>query len=236
MDGVGIIREDRNVLARAQPAAATVSAPGRPKRSTSDAVSRVLDLVIAALALIFAAPLFLAVAVMVRLSDRGPALFGHERIGRGGRPFKCLKFRSMVIDADQRLAALLATDPAARREWDRDHKLRVDPRITSVGDFLRRSSLDELPQLINVLRGEMSIVGPRPIVAAEVPRYGARFHWYCQVRPGITGLWQVSGRNDTTYRRRVALDTIYARHKNLAWDLQIVFLTVPAVLLAKGSC
>lgn len=202
---------------------------------TTGSVCRAFDIVIAVLAIVFAAPLLLAVAVAVKFSDGGPALFAHQRIGAGGRPFRCLKFRSMVLDADARLARLLEADPGARGEWERDHKLRKDPRITAVGEFLRRSSLDELPQLFNVLRGEMSIVGPRPIVAAEARRYGQRFAWYCKIRPGITGYWQVSGRSDTTYRRRMAMDIIYAKNKSVWWDIKIVFLTVPAVLLARGS-
>ena len=149
--------------------------------------------------------------------------------------FKCLKFRSMLVDADRRLQELLAQDPVARAEWERDHKLRDDPRITALGSFLRRSSVDEIPQLFNVLRGEMSLVGPRPIVAAEVPRYRRYINHYCSVTPGITGLWQVSGRNDVSYRRRVALDVTYARSKSLLFDLKILAATVPAVLLRKGS-
>ncbi len=199
------------------------------------AASRLFDLVIAIVAIAFSSPLLLALAVLVRLSDGGPSLFGHRRIGRGGAAFRCLKFRSMTVDADRRLAAILEDDPLARAEWDRDHKLRVDPRVTAVGEFLRRSSLDELPQLFNVLRGEMSIVGPRPIEAAEIVRYGRRFSAYCSVKPGITGLWQVSGRNDVCYRRRVAMDALYAQKKSLALDLRIVVLTVPAILLARGS-
>jgi lipopolysaccharide/colanic/teichoic acid biosynthesis glycosyltransferase len=200
-----------------------------------DAFCRLFDIVIAFTAILFTAPLLLVVYLAVKFYDGGPSLFGHLRIGRNGRYFKCLKFRSMVVDADERLARLLASDPAARAEWDRDHKLRSDPRITPLGDFLRRSSLDELPQLFNVLRGDMSIVGPRPIVAAEASRYGRRFSSYCTVRPGITGLWQVSGRSDVTYRRRVAMDSLYARRKSLGWDVWILFMTVPAVLLARGS-
>jgi exopolysaccharide production protein ExoY len=196
---------------------------------------RVLDVAIAVCVILFALPLLLLVALCVRLQDGGPAVFAHERIGKGGRMFKCLKFRSMVMDADARLAELLASDPVARAEWERDHKLRRDPRITRLGEFLRKSSLDELPQLLNVFRGDMSIVGPRPIVTAEVDRYGSRFRYYCAVKPGITGLWQVSGRNDVSYRRRVAMDTIYARHKSLAWDVKLLFLTVPAVIFASGS-
>ncbi|MDR3508122.1 MAG: sugar transferase [Caulobacteraceae bacterium] len=185
--------------------------------------------------LIFFAPLMLLVALGVFIQDGGPILFAHRRIGRGGRQFPCLKFRSMATDAQQRLEHLLACDMAARQEWERDHKLRNDPRITRLGDFLRRSSLDELPQLFNVLRGEMSLVGPRPIVEAEARRYGRRFRAYCSVRPGITGLWQVSGRSDVSYRRRVAIDTVYAHSKSLVLDVKILVMTVPAVLRRRGS-
>ena len=141
----------------------------------------------------------------------------------------------MAIDAEERLAELLARDPIARAEWARDHKLRDDPRATPLGVFLRRSSLDELPQLFNVLQGTMSLVGPRPIVDAEIARYGKRFQHYCAVKPGITGLWQVSGRNDVSYRTRVALDCIYAKSRSPGLYLWIVVVTIPAVLLRKGS-
>jgi len=213
-----------------------IAPPPRDSRTSIHSVAcRVFDILIALGVLLFTLPLLIGVAIAVKLSDHGPVLFGHHRIGAGGRIFRCWKFRSMVVDADARLAALLQADPAAEREWARDHKLRRDPRITRLGEFLRRSSLDELPQLFNVLAGEMSIVGPRPIVAAEAPKYGARLQSYYRVRPGITGLWQVSGRNDTSYRRRVALDAVYARNKTLALDVKILLLTIPAVLLAKGS-
>lgn len=196
---------------------------------------RMIDLVLASALLVFLAPLMLVIAGLIRLQDGGPALFGHSRIGKGGASFKCLKFRSMVIDAEARLNALLARDPEARREWEADHKLRKDPRITALGAFLRKSSLDELPQLFNVLRGEMSLVGPRPIVVAEIPRYGRWFSYYCAVRPGVTGLWQVNGRNDVSYRRRVALDVLYARTVGVRRYIQIMAATVPAVLLRSGS-
>jgi lipopolysaccharide/colanic/teichoic acid biosynthesis glycosyltransferase len=196
---------------------------------------RAFDILIAVAVILFTLPLLVMIFMAVKAQDAGPAVFAHARVGRGGRTFKCLKFRSMVLNADERLAEILKTDPVAQREWARDQKLRHDPRITPVGDFLRRSSLDELPQLFNVLRGEMSIVGPRPIVANEIPRYGRRIGDYCAVRPGITGLWQVSGRNDVSYRRRVAMDSVYARHKSLAWDVKLLLLTVPAVLFASGS-
>ena len=214
---------------------AAVAASGRVRPLSGGVLCRVFDIVIAVAVILFTAPLLIALALGVKLHDGGPALFGHQRIGLGGRPFRCFKFRSMVADAEARLAALLASDPQARAEWEADFKLRHDPRITPLGDFLRRSSLDELPQLFNVLRGEMSIVGPRPIVKSEAERYGARFESYCAVRPGITGLWQVSGRNDVSYRRRVAMDAVYARGKCLSWDVKILLLTVPAVFLAKGS-
>ena len=175
------------------------------------------------------------VALLVMMQDGGPIFYAQTRIGYNGRVFKCMKFRSMLVDSDARLRKLLAESPEAQAEWDRDHKLRDDPRITALGSFLRRSSLDELPQLFNVLAGEMSLVGPRPIVAAEVKRYGRRFGNYCSVRPGITGLWQVSGRNDVSYRRRVAIDTYYAQQQSLMLNLRIMLLTIPCVLLRKGS-
>jgi exopolysaccharide production protein ExoY len=207
-----------------------------PARSASaDSVSDLVNVSIATLALLFILPLMLLVALAIFLQDGGPVVFAHRRVGRNGRHFHCLKFRSMAADAETRLADLLARDPAAREEWARDHKLKNDPRITKLGHFLRKSSLDELPQLFNVLRGEMSLVGPRPIVDAEVCKYGSRFQHYCAVKPGITGLWQVSGRNDVSYRTRVALDCTYARSKSLPLDLWIMVATVPAVLCRRGS-
>ena len=196
---------------------------------------RFLDIVIALAVLLFIAPLMLVIAGLIKLQDGGPALFRQSRIGQGGEAFYCLKFRTMVTDAEVRLNALLARDPEARREWEQDHKLRKDPRITALGAFLRKSSLDELPQLFNVLKGEMSLVGPRPIVTAEIPRYGRWFAYYCAVRPGVTGLWQVNGRNNVSYRRRVALDVLYARTVGVRRYVQIMAATVPAVLLRSGS-
>ena len=197
--------------------------------------ARMLEIVLCVAILVFFAPLMIVVALLIKLGDGGPILFAHPRIGRFGRTFPCLKFRSMAVNAEAQLQALLARDPAARAEWERDHKLTVDPRITALGQFLRRSSLDELPQLFNVLRGEMSLVGPRPIVQAEVARYRRYFRYYCQVRPGITGLWQVSGRSDLRYRRRVALDVVYARSRCLGLDFKILLATAPAVLARRGA-
>jgi exopolysaccharide production protein ExoY len=207
------------------------------KRSFSGRINgnTAMNVSIAVVALLFFLPLMILVAVAIWCQDRGPILFAHKRIGKGGRKFPCLKFRSMAVDAQDRLQDLLARDPAAREEWERDHKLRNDPRVTKLGAFLRKTSLDELPQLFNVIRGDMDIVGPRPIVDAEVAKYGNRFKHYCSVNPGITGLWQVSGRNDTSYRSRVAMDCVYTRSKSIGLDLKVMVATVPAVLLRKGS-
>jgi lipopolysaccharide/colanic/teichoic acid biosynthesis glycosyltransferase len=196
---------------------------------------RLLDIVIALAALVLVLPLSLAIILTIKLQDGGPIFFGHLRIGQHGRVFRCWKFRTMVVDADARLAALLAADPSAQREWAATHKLRHDPRVTALGRFLRVSSLDELPQILNVLSGEMSLVGPRPIVAAEVARYGRWFPRYCAVKPGVTGLWQISGRNDVSYRKRVALDVLYTKRSGLGVYLAILLATFPAVLLRKGS-
>jgi exopolysaccharide production protein ExoY len=211
-------------------AAPTIDWPTIPR----DAM-RILDIVITLLLLMFFGPLCLAVAICIKATSHGPVIYRQRRIGYLGQEFYCLKFRTMRHDADARLAALLQHDLLARIQWSYDHKLRHDPRITPLGKFLRRSSIDELPQLINVLQGSMSLVGPRPIVAAEIPRYGRRFVHYTAMRPGITGLWQVSGRNDTTYRRRIALDVVFARRRSLGLYGRIMMLTAPAVLLQRGS-
>lgn len=201
----------------------------------SERAADAVHALIAFMALVFVLPLLVCVALAIWSQDRGPVLFAHRRIGRDGQSFYCLKFRSMALDAEARLAELLANDPQAHAEWARDHKLRNDPRVTPLGAFLRKSSLDELPQLINVLRGEMNLVGPRPIVDAEIGRYGRRFTHYCAVKPGITGLWQVSGRNDVSYRSRVAMDCLYAKSKSPLLDAWLLVATIPAVLLRRGS-
>ena len=198
-------------------------------------VRRATDILIAGGTILFILPLLALISILVWLQDGGAPIYAQERIGRGGRIFRCYKFRSMVVDSRARLERLLTESPEAREEWERDHKLRRDPRITPIGGFLRKSSLDELPQLFNVLGGSMSLVGPRPIVASEVARYGRRIIHYYAVRPGITGLWQVSGRNDVSYRRRVALDCAYVKHRSLMMDLKILSATVPIVLMRRGS-
>ena len=185
--------------------------------------------------LVLLAPVLALVAWAVWRKDGAPILFSHYRVGQDGRLFRCLKFRSMVRDSEAALARLLREDEKAREEWEREQKLTVDPRITPIGRFLRRTSLDELPQLINVLRGEMNLVGPRPITVGELERYrGARWHYLC-VRPGITGLWQVSGRNDTTYEERVELDRRYVERRSAWMDCFILIKTVKVVLTSEGA-
>lgn len=196
---------------------------------------RFSDIVLSLFAIVFLAPALLAVALGVWLQDRGPVFFKHRRIGKDGKEFYCYKFRSMLTDSERRLNELLARDPNARAEWERDHKLKNDPRITPFGHFIRKTSLDEFPQLWNVLRGDMSLVGPRPIVASEVNKYGRSFKAYCSVLPGITGLWQVMGRNDVSYRRRVALDRLFAKRRTVVLFSFILAVTVPAVVFQRGS-
>ena len=211
------------------------SALAPASREAREAVSRALDLMAGCAVLIFIFPLLLGIALAIYVLDGRPIFFVQQRVGRDGAIFPCMKFRSMAVDADVQLKNLLACSATAQAEWACDHKLRRDPRITPFGAFLRRSSFDELPQIFNVLRGEMSLVGPRPIVKAEIRRYGTRFKHYCSVRPGITGLWQVSGRNDVSYRTRVAMDVVYAKKKSLRTDLWLILLTVPAVLFRRGA-
>lgn len=193
------------------------------------------DCVCAVLLLCLIAPVMLMVAVCVKLDGGGPILFRQQRVGRNGRLFYCLKFRSMVPNAGAMLEEHLAKNESARREWVEKQKLTFDPRVTAIGNFLRRSSLDELPQLFNVVVGDMSLVGPRPILPSECVRYEDRISDYLSVRPGLTGLWQVKGRSDTTYAERVALDTHYVRNQSLALDIKILFLTVGALFSQRGS-
>ena len=212
------------------PTATRHSAPLAPY----SAAKRTVDVLGALLIGAVFSPLILVIAVMMSLED-GPILFRHRRIGRGGEAFACLKFRTMVPNAEQILQELLEKNPAAKAEWVRDHKLRSDPRITRIGRFLRRTSLDELPQLWNVLRGEMALVGPRPIVKEEMLRYGRYMPVYLAAKPGVTGLWQVTGRNDTDYRRRVVMDTYYVRKQNLLMDLRILLKTIKVVICGHGA-
>ncbi len=198
------------------------------------AVKVSFDLAGAAAALLMLSPLLLIIAALVKC-DGGPVVFSHTRIGAGGRPFRCLKFRSMVLNGDEVLQRLLETDPAAAAEWAATQKLHDDPRVTWIGNLLRKSSLDELPQLFNVLRLEMSLVGPRPIVQREIQKYAEDIAYYYETRPGLTGLWQVSGRSDTSYAQRVQLDSWYVKNWTLWQDMAILARTIPAVLKQKGA-
>lgn len=196
---------------------------------------RCFDVVSASLLLVIALPFLVLLAIALQIDSPGKLFFVQQRVGRGGRMFPCVKFRTMCEDAAAVLEEYLARCPSARSEWARDFKLRDDPRVTRLGKTLRKFSLDEFPQLINILLGHMSVVGPRPIISAEIDYYGHYFADYCAVRPGLTGLWQVSGRNDLSYDERVSLDSFYVARKSLAFDISIIFRTIPAVLGARGS-
>jgi exopolysaccharide production protein ExoY len=196
---------------------------------------RFIDIAFASCSLAFFLPLFGLIAFMIKLSDGGPIFYRHWRIGHARQPFECLKFRTMLMDGDEVLRQHLAASNSASLEWNQTRKLKRDPRVTTVGTVLRKLSLDELPQLINILRGDMSIVGPRPIVSDEVEMYGPHAELYFKARPGLTGLWQVSGRNDNSYKERVQLDCTYVSSWSLSSDLMIIMKTIPAVLSSRGS-
>lgn len=191
-------------------------------------VKRAFDISASILAIFLLAPIWLAIISILAL-QKGPILFVQDRIGMGGQIFRCYKFRTMIVGADAMLAQILACDPGTRAEWNAHCKLARDPRITAFGKVLRMTSLDELPQLLNVLKGDMSFVGPRPIVRRELYKYRGFYIYYLSVRPGLTGLWQVNGRNSTTYHRRVALDVAYVNKFSLALDAKIIALTLPAL-------
>lgn len=196
---------------------------------------RIFDVVVASIGLIFVAPLLFVVALLIRLQDGKRALYSQPRWGLNGETFQCFKLRSMVPDADKKLQEVLENDAEARREWELTQKLTNDPRITPLGKFIRATSIDELPQLLNIIRGDMSIVGPRPIPIYERAKYGEGFEHYCRVRPGLTGLWQISGRSNTTYSERIELDKTYVRTRTFWGDIGIMLKTVPAVLFSVGA-
>jgi len=208
--------------------------PHPPRFSPYAVFKRSFDIVGSIACMLVLSPL-LAVIAVGSLSTGGSPLFRHRRVGKDGRFFDCLKFRTMVINADEVLEQLLKSDANLRKEWAKDHKLKNDPRITKFGRFLRKTSLDELPQFWNVLCGDMSLVGPRPVVPDELQRYGTRIPIYLSARPGVTGLWQVSGRNDMPYRRRVALDVCYIRSRSVTLDLYVLAKTLPAVFAKSGA-
>ncbi len=199
------------------------------------AMKRVMDLTLCICALIVLMPVFAVLAVMIRMDSKGPVFYAQRRIGRGGKEIRVHKFRTMVSNADEIIKSYLAENPELQEEWERDHKLKNDPRVTRLGRFLRRTSLDELPQLYDVVTGSMSLVGPRPIVEDEKSKYSAVFNEYIRVRPGITGLWQISGRNDTNYKDRVSYDFFYVSNWSVWFDIWILMRTVPVVLFRKGA-
>lgn len=201
---------------------------------SSRLIKRTFDVIASVGIIMVLSPLLLYISRKVK-KDGGPAIYGHERVGKDGKPFKCLKFRSMVINSKEVLAQVLDSDPEAKKEWDATFKLKNDPRITAIGSFLRRTSLDELPQLFNVLRGEMSLVGPRPIITAELERYNDEVDYYLLSKPGMTGLWQVSGRSDVDYDTRVYLDAWYVKNWSMWNDIAILFKTVGVVLKKDGA-
>jgi len=211
---------------------ATIEAPapvGRKKK-------RIIDIALALSGIVLLAPLLIICYLVTIITSPGPALFRHRRVGFNGKHFNCLKFRTMVTDAPERLRRLLESDPLAAAEWTSNRKLRNDPRVTAIGAILRKSSLDELPQLFNVLKGEMSIIGPRPVPDEELERYASSISAYLACRPGITGLWQVSGRSTTTYSKRIACDTFYAHNWSMALDAKILIVTLPALLATDAAC
>jgi lipopolysaccharide/colanic/teichoic acid biosynthesis glycosyltransferase len=218
-----------------QPAAAT-RADSLPVGSVPARVAkRCIDFGISLAALVCTSPLLLAIAIAIKLDSRGPALYFHPRVGRHGKPLRVIKFRTMVLDADGALRDHLARRPEEKAAWDTSFKLRDDPRITRVGKFLRKFSLDELPQLVNVLRGEMSLVGPRPIIEDELQHFGTSAAIVLRAIPGITGLWAVSGRNDISYDERVKLESRYVTNWSLGLDLSILARTIPVVIRGHGS-
>lgn len=203
----------------------------------SGVIKRTFDLIFSLLVIIVGFPIFALIALVIFCTSPGPVFYSHERIGRGGKPFRCYKFRSMYPNADRRLKELLAKDPALRSEWQCSFKLKNDPRITPIGRFLRKTSLDELPQFWNVIKGDLSVVGPRPVIREEVRKFmGTKANKILSIRPGLTGPWQVSGRNDVdSYSKRIALDEAYVDQQSLLLDLQLIAKTVPAMLFSKGA-
>ena len=198
-------------------------------------IKYIFDMVLTIIGTICISPILICIAIWIYKDSPGPIIFKHMRVGKDGKIFPCYKFRSMCVDAKEKLEELLQNDPEARAEWERDFKLKHDPRITKSGAFLRRTSLDELPQIFNVLKGEMSLVGPRPIIKDEMERYGNHIDDYLMVKPGIAGIWQCSGRSDTTYQERVQMDSWYVRNWSVWLDIMILWKTIEAVVAKKGA-
>jgi exopolysaccharide production protein ExoY len=204
------------------------------KRTLGGRRKRSFDIVFSIISIIALTPIMLLISLLILIFDGGPAIIRHERIGRGGASFSCLKFRTMIKNGEDILRAHLEENTIAQKEWEQTRKLTNDPRVTKIGKILRKTSLDELPQIFNILVGEMSFVGPRPIVYEEIKRYGSAFLDYRQTRPGLTGAWQISGRSDVTYDVRIELDRSYISNWSLWLDMKIILKTIPAVIRAKG--
>lgn len=199
-------------------------------------MKRIFDILFSLTTLLISSPILALIALAIRCSSKGKIIYYQERIGRSGAPFRCYKFRTMFPDADTRLNDILKNDPHKKLEWEQHRKLKNDPRITRIGNFLRKTSLDEFPQFWNVLKGDLSVVGPRPVVKEEIEKhFGHKACKILSVRPGITGIWQISGRSDINYAQRIALDEKYVDTRNLWLDLKIVALTIPTMLLKKGA-
>lgn len=200
-------------------------------------IKRTFDILFSIACLIFGIPFFLIIGLLIFLSSPGPIIYSHERIGRGGKPFRCYKFRTMHVDADQRLDDVFSSNPEFRLEWNRSFKLKDDPRVTSIGAFLRKTSLDEIPQFWNVLKGDLSVVGPRPVVDREIKEYyGVKAYKILSIRPGLTGPWQVSGRSDIdSYGKRISLDEQYVDKQSFLMDLKLIAKTIPVMLFSKGG-
>ena len=229
-------RRLRRRIRRLLPQGRTFRINGGAGRIMHSPLKRTFDIVFSLGALTVLSPVFLGISAAIRLSSPGAAVYKHTRIGRGGRQFSCYKFRSMYIDADERLNELLESDSELREEWSERHKLSDDPRITPLGNFLRKSSLDELPQFWNVLRGDLSVVGPRPLVQMEISqRLGRKAVKILSIRPGLTCFWQTSGRSDTTYAQRIQLDEKYVEDRNLWVDVQLIARTIPAMIFSRGA-
>lgn len=204
-------------------------------RSWNRYLKTIFDFALTLVGTVAISPILIFIAIWIYKDSPGPVIFKHTRIGKNGKKFPCYKFRSMCIDAKEKLAELLENDPVAKAKWERDFKLKNDPRITKSGAFLRRTSLDELPQIFNVLKGDMSLVGPRPVIEEELERYGEYVNDYLMVKPGITGMWQINGRNDTSYAERVCMDSWYVRNWSIWIDNLILWRTLKSVIRCKGA-
>jgi len=199
-------------------------------------MKRLFDIGFSVFAIIVTLPITIPIAIIIKLIDGGSIIYGHERVGKGGKKFKVLKFRSMYMDAEKKLKEILENDPKAKEEWEQTFKLKNDPRITPIGKFLRKTSLDELPQFINVLKGDMSVVGPRPVVEEELIKYyKEKADLYKSVKPGVTGYWQVEGRSDTDYDERIKMDEYYIKNQSFLLDLKIILKTIKVMITGKGA-